>query len=106
MLAEAARRSFRNTRRDFANRKTTMSALLRPVGTISSSRMVMEKVIYDFNMDLFDSHVHLPPCHLREYGYVIPSVLPSAVRHAVKAVKNRTSPGPDTLHASTNSSRE
>ncbi|EPB78373.1 hypothetical protein ANCCEY_02522 [Ancylostoma ceylanicum] len=42
-------------------------------------------------------HVHLPPRHLREDGYVIPSVLPSEVRHAIKSVKNRTAPGPDRI---------
>ncbi|EPB78977.1 hypothetical protein ANCCEY_01932 [Ancylostoma ceylanicum] len=55
---------------------------------------VMEMVIYDFYSDLFDSHVHLPPCHLREGGYVIPSVLPSEVRHAIKSVENHTAPVP------------
>ncbi|EYC46115.1 hypothetical protein Y032_0407g910 [Ancylostoma ceylanicum] len=99
VLAEAAEagRSIRNTRRDFANRKTKMTALRRPDGTITSSRMVMERVIYDFYSDLFDSHVQLPPCHLREDEYVIPSVLPSEVRHAIKSVKNRTAPGPDRI---------
>ncbi|EPB74512.1 hypothetical protein ANCCEY_06412 [Ancylostoma ceylanicum] len=57
----------------------------------------MEKVIYDFYSELFDNNVHLPPCHLREDGYVIPSVLPSKVRHAIKSVKNRTAPGPDRI---------
>ncbi|EYC17353.1 hypothetical protein Y032_0031g2421 [Ancylostoma ceylanicum] len=74
-----------------------MTALRRPDGTITSSRRVMEKVIYDFYSDLFDSHVHLPPCHLREDEYVIPSVLPSEVRHAIKSVKNRTAPSPDRI---------
>ncbi|EYC41553.1 hypothetical protein Y032_0564g3526 [Ancylostoma ceylanicum] len=99
VLAEAAEagRSIRNTRRDFANRKTKMTALRRPDGTITSSRRVMEKVIYDFYSDLFDSHVHLPPCHLREDEYVIPSVLSSKVRHAIKSVKNHTAPGPDRI---------
>ncbi|EYC40934.1 hypothetical protein Y032_0589g378 [Ancylostoma ceylanicum] len=98
-LTEAAEagRSIRNTRQDFANRKTKMTALRRPDGTITSSRRVMEKVIYDFYSDLFDSHVHLPPYHLREDGYLIPSVLPSEVRHAIKSVKNRTAPGPDRI---------
>ncbi|EYC22350.1 hypothetical protein Y032_0017g3298 [Ancylostoma ceylanicum] len=74
-----------------------MAALRRPDGTTSSSRRVMEKVIYDFYSELFDNNVHLPPCHLREDGYVIPSVLPSKVRHAIKSVKNRTAPGPDRI---------
>ncbi|EPB71994.1 hypothetical protein ANCCEY_08918 [Ancylostoma ceylanicum] len=74
-----------------------MAALRRPDGTTSSSRRVMEKVIYDFYSELFDSHVHLPPCHLREDGFVIPSILPSEVRHAIKSVKNRTAPGPDRI---------
>ncbi|EYC00885.1 hypothetical protein Y032_0112g318 [Ancylostoma ceylanicum] len=99
VLTEAAEagRSIRNTRRDFANRKTKMTAFWRPDGTTSSSRRVMEKVFYDFYSELFDSHVHLPPCHLREDGFVIPSVLPSQVRHVVKSVKNRTAPGPDRI---------
>ncbi|EPB68318.1 hypothetical protein ANCCEY_12590 [Ancylostoma ceylanicum] len=99
VLAEAAEagRSIRNTRRDFANRRTKMTALQRPDGTITSSGRVMEKVIYDFYSDLFDSHVHLLPCHLRGDGYVIPSVLPSEVRHAITSVKNRTAPGPDRI---------
>ncbi|EPB76803.1 hypothetical protein ANCCEY_04085 [Ancylostoma ceylanicum] len=74
-----------------------MIALRRLDGTITSSRRAMEKVIHDFYSDLFDSHVHLPPYHLREDGYVIPSVLPSEVRHAIKSVKNRTAPGPDRI---------
>ncbi|EPB76913.1 hypothetical protein ANCCEY_04039 [Ancylostoma ceylanicum] len=74
-----------------------MTALRRPDGTITSSRRVMEKAIYDFYSDLFDNHVHLPPCHLREDGYVISSVLPSEVRHAIKSEKNRKAPGLDRI---------
>ncbi|VDP61986.1 unnamed protein product [Heligmosomoides polygyrus] len=64
VLAEAAEAglSIRNARRNFANFKTKMTALKLPDGTITSSRKTMEKVIHDFS-DLFDSHVHLPPCH-------------------------------------------
>ncbi|EPB75969.1 hypothetical protein ANCCEY_04944 [Ancylostoma ceylanicum] len=71
VLTEAteAGRSIRNTGLDFANRMTEKTALRRPDGTITSSRRVMEKAIYDFNSDLFDSHVHFPPYHLREDGY-------------------------------------
>ncbi|KAK6738037.1 hypothetical protein RB195_020250 [Necator americanus] len=46
----------------------------------------MEKIIYDFYSDLFDSHVHSPPHHLREDGQVIPEVLPSEIRHAIISV--------------------
>ncbi|KAK6744031.1 hypothetical protein RB195_010995 [Necator americanus] len=49
----------------------------------------MEKIIYDFYSDLFDSHVHLLPHHLREDGQVIPEVLPSRIRHAIMSVRNR-----------------
>ncbi|KAK6727479.1 hypothetical protein RB195_005267 [Necator americanus] len=42
----------------------------------------MEKIIYDFYSDLFDSHVHFSPHHLREDGQVFPEVLPSEIRHA------------------------
>ncbi|EYC25014.1 hypothetical protein Y032_0012g1644 [Ancylostoma ceylanicum] len=97
LAVATAGRSIRNTRRDFANRMTKMTAHRRPDRTTSSSRRVMEKVIYDFYSELFDSHVHLPPCHLREDGFVIPSVLPSEVRHVIKSVKNRTAPGPDKI---------
>ncbi|EPB73646.1 hypothetical protein ANCCEY_07259 [Ancylostoma ceylanicum] len=60
--AEAAEawRSIHNTCPDSANRKTKMTALRRSDGSISPSRRVMEKVIYDFYSDLFDSHAHLP----------------------------------------------
>ncbi|KAK6730305.1 hypothetical protein RB195_007021 [Necator americanus] len=54
-----------------------------------------EKVIHDFYSDLFNSHVHLPPHHLREG--VTPKVLPSEVRHAIMSVKNRTSFGLDRI---------
>ncbi|EPB71357.1 hypothetical protein ANCCEY_09575 [Ancylostoma ceylanicum] len=99
VLAEAAEawRSIRNTRRDFANSRTKMTTLQRSNGTIFSSRTIMEKVIYDFYSDLLDSHLHLPPCYLKEDGYVIPSVLPSKLRHAIKSMKNRTAPGPDRI---------
>ncbi|KAK6764362.1 hypothetical protein RB195_024620 [Necator americanus] len=53
----------------------------------------MEKIIYDFYTDLFDSHVHLPPHHLREDGHVIPEVLPFEIRHTIMSVTNRTAPG-------------
>ncbi|KAK6728246.1 hypothetical protein RB195_005717 [Necator americanus] len=57
----------------------------------------MEKVTHDFYWDLFDSHVHLPPHHLREYRHVIPKLLPSEVRHTIVSVKNRTSPSLDSI---------
>ncbi|VDP30293.1 unnamed protein product [Heligmosomoides polygyrus] len=67
-----------------------MTALLRPDGTATPSRSTTEKVIHDFYSDLFDSHVHLPPRHLQQDGYVVPSVLPSEIRHAISSVKKRT----------------
>ncbi|KAK6749007.1 hypothetical protein RB195_001551 [Necator americanus] len=57
----------------------------------------MEKIIYDFYSDLFDSHVHLPPHHLGEDEHFIAEVLPSEIRHAIMSVKNRTAPGPDRI---------
>ncbi|KAK6764633.1 hypothetical protein RB195_024814 [Necator americanus] len=68
-----------------------MTALRNPKGTTIASRRGMEKFIYDFYSDLFDSHVlHLPSHHLREDGQVIPEVLPSEIRHAVMSVRSRT----------------
>ncbi|KAK6756218.1 hypothetical protein RB195_014550 [Necator americanus] len=83
LLAEAAEagKSVRYARRDFASRKTRMTAVRNPRGTTIASRKGMEKIIYDFYSDLFDSHVHLPPDHLREDGHITPDVLPSEIRH-------------------------
>ncbi|EYC38869.1 hypothetical protein Y032_0689g1554 [Ancylostoma ceylanicum] len=61
--------------------------------------IILLKVIYDFYSELFDSYVHLPPYHLREDGFDIPSVLPSEVQHAIKSVKNRTAPSPDRIRS-------
>ncbi|KAK6744295.1 hypothetical protein RB195_011164 [Necator americanus] len=99
VLAEAAEagKSIRYARGDFASRKTRMTALRNPKGTAIASRRGMEKIIYDFYSDLFDSHVCLPPHHLREDGQVIPKVLSSEVRHAIMSVRNRTAPGPDRI---------
>ncbi|KAK6742800.1 hypothetical protein RB195_010207 [Necator americanus] len=69
--AEAGK-SIRYARRDFANRKTRMTALRNPKGTAIASRRGMEKIIYDIYSDLFDSHVHLSPHHLREDEHIIP----------------------------------
>ncbi|KAK6727642.1 hypothetical protein RB195_005375 [Necator americanus] len=57
----------------------------------------MEKIIYDFYYDLFDSHVHLPSHHLREDGHIIPEVLPSKIRHAIISEGNSTAPDPDRI---------
>ncbi|KAK6736242.1 hypothetical protein RB195_019115 [Necator americanus] len=74
-----------------------MTALRNPKGTAIASRKGMEKIIYDFYSDLFDSHVHLPPHHLREDGRVIPEILPSEIRHTIMSVRNRTAPGLDVI---------
>ncbi|KAK6763687.1 hypothetical protein RB195_024132 [Necator americanus] len=100
VLAEAAEagQSVRYARRNFANPKTIMTAHRIPDITTTASRRGMEKVIHNFYSDLFDSHIHLPPHHLREYGYVIPRVLPSEVQHAIMLVKNRASLDPDRIN--------
>ncbi|VDP02573.1 unnamed protein product [Heligmosomoides polygyrus] len=95
--AEEAGLSIHNARRNFANFKTKMTALRRPDGTVTASRRIMEKVIHDFYSHLFDSHVHLPPRHYPQDDYVVPSVLPSEIRHAISSVKKRTAPGPDRI---------
>ncbi|KAK6749514.1 hypothetical protein RB195_001867 [Necator americanus] len=99
VLAEAAEagKNIRYACRDFASRKMRMTALLNPKGTAIASRRGMEKIIFDFYSDLFDSHVHLLPHHLREDGQVIPEVLPSEIRHAIMSARNRTAPGPDRI---------
>ncbi|KAK6764646.1 hypothetical protein RB195_024824 [Necator americanus] len=70
VLAEAAEagKSIRYARRDFAIRKMRMTALRNPKEKTIASRREIEKIIYDFYSDLFDSHVHFPPHHLREDG--------------------------------------
>ncbi|KAK6761096.1 hypothetical protein RB195_022239 [Necator americanus] len=99
VLAEAAEagKSIRYARRDFASRNSMMTALRNPKGTIIASRRGMGKIIYDFYSDLFDSHVHSQPHHLKVDGHVIPEVLPSEIRHAIMSVRNRTAPGPDRI---------
>ncbi|KAK6736849.1 hypothetical protein RB195_019504 [Necator americanus] len=99
VLTEAAEagKSIRYARRDFASRKTRMTALQNPEGTAIASRRGMEKIIYDFYSDLFDSHVHLSSHHLREDGQVIPEVLPSEIRHAIMSVRNRKAPDLDRI---------
>ncbi|KAK6756648.1 hypothetical protein RB195_014833 [Necator americanus] len=63
VLAKAAEagQSIRYAHRNFVNRKTVMTALWTP--------------------DFFDSHVHLPPHHLREDEHVIPKVFWRSFRH-------------------------
>ncbi|KAK6749609.1 hypothetical protein RB195_001926 [Necator americanus] len=68
-----------------------------PKGNSHCIEKGVEKIIYDFYSDLFDSHVHLLPHHLREDGQVIPEVLPSEIRHVLLSVRNRTIPGPDRI---------
>ncbi|WKX90214.1 hypothetical protein Q1695_009229 [Nippostrongylus brasiliensis] len=77
--AAEAGKSIRNARRGLINYKIKMTALLRPDGTLTSSRRAMEKVIHDFYSDLFDSHVHLPEYPIPNDGHVIPAVLPSEI---------------------------
>ncbi|KAK6764161.1 hypothetical protein RB195_024473 [Necator americanus] len=61
MLAEAAEagKSIRYARRDFANRKTKMTALQNKKGTTSALGRGMEKIIYDYYSDLFDTLARL-----------------------------------------------
>ncbi|XGW10101.1 hypothetical protein V3C99_011960 [Haemonchus contortus] len=85
--AEAAEagKSICKARRSFVNCKTKMTFYCRPNGTVTASRRALERVIYDFRSDLFDSHVCMPIYHLRQDGYVVPSVpqrIPARVRIA------------------------
>ena len=99
VMAEAteAGKSIRKARRDFANYKAKMTALRRPDGTVTASRKAMEKIIYDYYSDLFDSHVLLPTYKIKEDGYVVPTVLPSEIRHAISSLRSRRAPGPDRI---------
>uniref|UniRef100_A0A7I4XWU6 Uncharacterized protein n=1 Tax=Haemonchus contortus TaxID=6289 RepID=A0A7I4XWU6_HAECO len=93
--AAEAGKSIRKARRSFASCKSKMTSLRHPDGTVTASRRAMEKVIYDFYSDLFDSHVYLPTHHPRQDEYIAPSVLLSETRHAISSMKNCTAPGPD-----------
>uniref|UniRef100_W6NVC3 RNA-directed DNA polymerase (Reverse transcriptase) domain containing protein n=1 Tax=Haemonchus contortus TaxID=6289 RepID=W6NVC3_HAECO len=95
--AAEAGKSIRKARRSFANYKTKMNSLRRPDGTVTASRRAMEKVIYDFYADLFDSRVYLPTHHLRHDEYIAPSVLSSEIRHAITSMKNCAAPRPDRI---------
>ncbi|KAK6764324.1 hypothetical protein RB195_024591 [Necator americanus] len=99
VLAEAAEagKSIRYAELDLASHKMRMTTLWNPKGATIASRREMEKIIYDFYSNLFDSHVHLPPHHLWEDGHVIPKVLLSEIRRAIMSVRNRTAPGHDRI---------
>ncbi|KAK6757447.1 hypothetical protein RB195_015333 [Necator americanus] len=88
VLAEVVEggKTVRYARQDFTSRKTRITALRNPKGTTIASRRGMEKIVYDFYSDLFDSHVHLPPDYLREGRDVIPTFLEK--RHAVMSVRS------------------
>ncbi|VDO46911.1 unnamed protein product [Haemonchus placei] len=97
-------KSIREARRSFVNYRTKMTSLRRPDGTVTASQRTMEKVTYVFCSDLFSalicaSHVHLPTNHLRQDGYVVPSVLPSGSRHAITSTRNGTAPASDSIKA-------
>ncbi|VDO54431.1 unnamed protein product [Haemonchus placei] len=70
-------KSIHEARRSFANYKTKMTSLCRPDGTVTASRRAMEKVIQDFYSVSVHSHVNLSTHHIRQDGYIAPSVLPS-----------------------------
>ena len=74
-----------------------MTAFRRPDGTVTASRKAVEKIIHDYYSDLFDSHVLLPTHKIKEDGYVVPTVLPSEIRHAISSLRSRTAPGPDRI---------
>ncbi|KAK6749777.1 hypothetical protein RB195_002031 [Necator americanus] len=78
-LAEAAEagKSVRYARRDFASRKTRMTALRNLKATTIASRGVMEKIIYDFYSDLFKTRTTEDPSasthqHPGEALYTLP----------------------------------
>uniref|UniRef100_A0A0K0CXR4 Reverse transcriptase domain-containing protein n=1 Tax=Angiostrongylus cantonensis TaxID=6313 RepID=A0A0K0CXR4_ANGCA len=52
--AAKAGKSIRKSRRSFANYKTKMITLRRPDGTITASRKAIEKIIHEYDSDLFD----------------------------------------------------
>ncbi|VDM51639.1 unnamed protein product [Angiostrongylus costaricensis] len=66
--AAEAVKSIRKAHRRFANYKTKMIALLRPNGTVTMSRKVMEKIIHDYNSHLFNMHVILLSYEIKESG--------------------------------------
>ncbi|KAE9417688.1 hypothetical protein Angca_004282, partial [Angiostrongylus cantonensis] len=53
----------------------------------------------EYYSDLFDSHVHLPSYKIEEDGHVVPPILPSEIRHAIRSVKNRTAPRPERIRS-------
>ncbi|XP_054995955.1 uncharacterized protein LOC129405016, partial [Sorex araneus] len=97
VLADAAEagKSICNACLSFANYKMKMTALRRLDGSVTSSRRAMERVIHDFYLDLFNSHVHLPTYQIPQAGYVVPNVLPSEIRQVILSVKTCIAPGPE-----------
>ncbi|VDM57472.1 unnamed protein product [Angiostrongylus costaricensis] len=95
--AAEAKKSIRKVNRRLVNYMTKVVGLQRPHETVTASRKEMVKIIHEYNSDLFDSHVHLSSCEIKENGYIVPPVLLSEIRHAILSVKNRTAPGPDRI---------
>uniref|UniRef100_A0A7I4Z4D4 Uncharacterized protein n=1 Tax=Haemonchus contortus TaxID=6289 RepID=A0A7I4Z4D4_HAECO len=81
-----------------------MTSLRRPDGIVTASRRAMEKIIYDFTL-ILDSHVYLPTYNLGQDVHVVPSILPSQIRHDITSMRNApmrnecTAPGPDRIKA-------
>uniref|UniRef100_A0A0K0CX09 Longin domain-containing protein n=1 Tax=Angiostrongylus cantonensis TaxID=6313 RepID=A0A0K0CX09_ANGCA len=97
IVEDADNESIRKAHRSFANYKTKMRALPPPNGTLLASRKAMGKTIYEYNSDLFDSHVHFLSNEIKESGYVVPPALPSEIQHAILSVKNQAAPGSDRI---------
>uniref|UniRef100_A0A7I4Z309 Reverse transcriptase n=1 Tax=Haemonchus contortus TaxID=6289 RepID=A0A7I4Z309_HAECO len=64
-----------------------MNFICRPDGTVTASRRAVRKATFT------------PTYHLRQDGYVVPSIIPSKIRHAITSMRNGTAPGPDRIKA-------
>uniref|UniRef100_A0A7I4YT06 DUF4145 domain-containing protein n=1 Tax=Haemonchus contortus TaxID=6289 RepID=A0A7I4YT06_HAECO len=95
--AAEAGKSIREARQSFVYCRTKMTSLRWTDQINTAFRRAMEKVIYDFYSDPFDSHVYLPTHHLRQDDYITPSLLHSEIRHVITSMKNCTAHGPDRI---------
>uniref|UniRef100_A0A0K0DL04 Dynamin_M domain-containing protein n=1 Tax=Angiostrongylus cantonensis TaxID=6313 RepID=A0A0K0DL04_ANGCA len=97
--AAKAGKSILKARQSLANYKIEITALRRPVGTVTPSRKAMEKIIQENYSDLFDNHIRLSSYEMKENGNVVPPVVLSEIRHFISSVKHPTAPCPDTARS-------
>uniref|UniRef100_A0A7I5EE48 Reverse transcriptase domain-containing protein n=1 Tax=Haemonchus contortus TaxID=6289 RepID=A0A7I5EE48_HAECO len=94
--AASNRRSVKKTKRELAQYRLTISCLKGPDGSRTTSRPEMESILTNFYSNLFKSD-HGGSTEQIPIGEMMPSFLPSEVRHAIETMPKGKAPGADGL---------